>query len=145
MLTTQNFYSHPDSLRDQLFGTPTQGRAGLGPPIPLPGLNSQGASGPLHELRLPSPFLEPKEGNRPGVGQQRIGLPELGGWTFWERNRGGGCQVCFPGGPLAVGRFSFLEPGVGRVLSEAPILFWDELSQGAALSWCLEGPLISSF
>ena len=30
MLTTQNFYSHPDSPRDELFGTPTQGWAGPG-------------------------------------------------------------------------------------------------------------------
>lgn len=95
MLTAQNFHSHPDSPRDQLFKPPTQGRAGLGPPIPLPELNSQGASGPLPELRQKTKAAqprvrEPKEGNRPGMGQQR----ERAGRTQ-SRTSGGGWKVCF--------------------------------------------------
>ena len=59
MLTAQNCYSHPDFPRDQLFRTPTQGRAGLGPRIPLPELNSQGASEPLLELRQKTKAAQP--------------------------------------------------------------------------------------
>lgn len=82
MLTAQNIYSHPDFLRDQLFRTPIQGRAGLGPPIPLPELNSQGASGPLPKLRQKTKAAqpqvrEPKEGNRRGWASRGNGLAEL--------------------------------------------------------------------
>lgn len=95
MLTAQKFYSHPDSPRDQLFRTPTQGRAGLGPPIPLPELNSQGASGPLPELRQETKAAQPrvrgpKEENRPEMGQQRERADRA-----QNRTSGGGWKVCF--------------------------------------------------
>lgn len=71
----QNFYSHPDSPRDQIFPTPTQGQVQVGPTSTSARVEFS-ASGLLPELRhktkaAQSQVREPKEENRPGMVWQR--------------------------------------------------------------------------
>lgn len=96
LLTTCNFYSRPDSPRDQLFRIPSRGGAGLGlpvrSPVPPPGLNSQPLVLSLSwgtRPRSPSPR---SENQRKRTGLERSGrengLPELEAGHLWNSEEG---------------------------------------------------------
>lgn len=105
LATAQNFYSHPDSPRDQLFTTPTQGRPGLGPPVPPPGLNSQHLGFSLSCGARPKPPSLRSENRRKRTGQRSSGrengLPELeAGHLVNEEGEVGNLLVATPLRPL---------------------------------------------